>query len=208
MTSGSKRSDERAIRAPQAWALIAALLCAAALAGWPMPRESLDWQPGLAFTQPWRSVSAVAVHYNGIHLAGALAGTVLTGALGWAAPVSARLVWAWLAAWPLTHFGLLVKPELLHYGGVSGVVHAGVAIVIVGLLVEGRRAQRLIGAAMLVGILIKVFGESPWGPALRYPEGWGIAVAPIAHATGAVAGAACALAALLLFPKTPESEPA
>jgi hypothetical protein len=130
---------------------------------------------------------------------------VLTGALGVAANVPARIVWAWLVAWPLTHLGLLIKPELLHYGGVSGVVHAGVAAVIVFLLVQPRRAQRLIGAAMLVGILVKVLGETPWGPALRYPEGWGIAVAPIAHATGALAGAVCALVFLLVRP-TPRAQ--
>ena len=193
------RFAEGRLRAAHAWAGVAALLCAAALAGWFVEREVLDWQPGLAFTQPWRALTAVAVHYNGIHLAGAVAGTVLTGALGFAANVPARLVWAWLAAWPLTHFGLLIKPELVHYGGVSGVVHAGVAAVIVFLLVQKNRPQRLIGAAMLVGILIKVLGETPWGPALRHPEGWGIAVAPIGHATGAVAGAVCALVALLMF---------
>jgi rhomboid family GlyGly-CTERM serine protease len=186
------------LRAAHAWAGVSVLLCVAALAGWQVDREALDWQPGLAFTQPWRALTAVAVHYNGIHLAGALAGTALTGALGFAANVPARLVWAWLVAWPLTHFGLLIKPELLHYGGVSGVVHAGVAAVIVFLLVQKKRPQRLIGSAMLVGILIKVFGETPWGAALRHPEGWGIAVAPIGHATGAVAGAVCALVALLL----------
>ena len=196
----------RALRPTHAWAGVAALLCAAALVGWPIERELLDWQPGLAFSQPWRAITAVAVHYNGIHLAGALAGTLLTGALGWAANVPARIVWAWLVAWPLTHFGLLIKPELLHYGGVSGVVHAGVAAAIVFLLVQKQGAQRLIGAAMLIGILIKVLGETPWGPALRHPEGWGIAVAPIAHATGAVAGAVCALIALLLF-KTDRPEP-
>ena len=196
----------RTLRATHAWAGVALLLCAAALVGWPIDRETLDWQPALAFTQPWRAITAVAVHYNGIHLAGALAGTVLTGALGVAARVPARIVWAWLVAWPLTQFGLLIKPELLHYGGVSGVVHAGVAAVIVFLLVQKQRAQRLIGAAMLIGILIKVLGETPWGPALRHPEGWGIAVAPIAHATGAAAGACCALIALLLF-KTDRPEP-
>ena len=196
----------RAFRATHAWGLVAALLCGFALVGWSLPRESLDWQPALAFTQPWRAFTAVAVHYNGIHLAGTLAGAVLTGALGVAAQVPARLVWAWLVAWPLTQFGLLIKPELLHYGGASGVVHAGVAAVIVCLLIRGPRAQRLIGAAMLIGILIKVLGETPWGPALRHPEGWGIAVAPIAHATGALAGAVCALIALLLHkPHRPDS---
>ena len=46
----------RALRPPYAWAAVAALLCLAALAGWPIEREKLDWQPGLAFGEPWRAM--------------------------------------------------------------------------------------------------------------------------------------------------------
>jgi rhomboid family GlyGly-CTERM serine protease len=180
----------------QPWAAVAALLLFCAVLGWHWPREGLDWQPALALTQPWRAVSAVAVHYQLIHLLGNVCGAILVGALGLAAQVPGRLAWAWLAAWPLTHWGLLLKPELLHYGGASGVLHAGVAAVTVYLLIKGQRSERWMGAALLAGLLIKVINEAPWGPALRYPEGWGMAVAPLAHATGTVAGAMCAAAAL------------
>ena len=64
-----------------AWAGAAVLLCLFALLGWPVTREWLDWQPRLAFTQPWRAFTAVAVHYSPMHLTGNLAGAVLTAAL-------------------------------------------------------------------------------------------------------------------------------
>lgn len=180
-----------------AWAGAAALLCLFALLGWPVTHEWLDWQPQLAFTQPWRALTAAAVHYSPLHLTGNLAGAVLTAAFGTAAQVSVRATWAWLAAWPLTHFALLIAPELTHYGGLSGVLHAGVAIVIVFLLVEGSRAQRAVASLILIGYCAKIISEAPWGPAVRHPAGWDIPIAPIAHATGAVAGVACAMIALL-----------
>jgi len=55
---------------------------------------------------------------------------------------------------------------------------------------------------VLLGFCAKLLSESPWGAALRHPAGWDIAVAPIAHATGALAGAVCAAIALLLRPRT------
>lgn len=177
-----------------AWVGVATLFAACALAGWAVPREAIDWQPSLAFSQPWRAFTAVGVHYSSAHLIGNLAGIALAGAYGVAAMASTRLAWAWIAAWPLTHFGLLVRPDLLHYGGLSGVVHAGVAAIVVWVLATGRtRAQRWVGALVAIGFIAKLLSESPWGATLRHPEGWDIAVAPIVHATGALAGALCAL---------------
>lgn len=185
-----------------AWAGVAALLGACALLGWPLPHAALDWQPALAFKQPWRAFTAIGVHYSVAHLAGNLAGVALAGVFGVVARVPARLALAWLAAWPLTQLGLLAKPELTHYGGLSGVVHAGVAAVITFLLITGTRAQRWVGSAVLLGFCAKLLSESPWGAALRHPAGWDIAVAPLAHATGALAGAACAAVALIIAPRT------
>lgn len=184
-------------RGATAWAGAAALLCLLALLGWPVSRELLDWQPRLALTQPWRALTAVAVHYSPLHLTGNLAGALLTAAFGIAAQVPPRAAWAWLAAWPLTHLALLIEPGLAHYGGLSGVLHAGVAIVIVFLLFDGSRAQRIVASLVLIGYCAKIISESPWGPAVRHPAGWDIPIAPVAHATGAVAGAACAMVALL-----------
>ncbi len=183
-------------RATFAWAGVAALLGFAAVLAWPVAHTAIDWQPPLAFSEPWRAWTAVAVHYSARHLGANLAGALLVGALGVVADVPGRAVWAWLAAWPLTQLGLLARPELAHYGGLSGVLHAGVAVVTVHLLAAGPRARRLIAAAILAGLCLKVLSEAPWGPALTHPPGWDIAVAPLAHASGALAGLLCALLAI------------
>jgi rhomboid family GlyGly-CTERM serine protease len=188
----------------RAWLGVAALLGCCALLGWPIAHTAIDWQPALAFSEPWRAWSAIGVHYSAQHLIANLAGIALAGAFGWAARVPARLAWAWMAAWPLTHLALLAKPELTHYGGLSGVLHAGVGVVAASLLITGSRAQRWVGAAVVAGLCAKLWSESPWGAALRYPPGWDIAVAPMAHLTGSIAGLVCAAVALVL-PRRPMS---
>jgi rhomboid family GlyGly-CTERM serine protease len=175
-------------------ALAGALVLGALLAA-PVDRETLDWQPALALAQPWRAWSAVFVHYSTLHLIANLAGAALVGAVGQAAPLPARSALAWFVAWPLTQLGLLLQPGLLHYGGLSGVLHAGVAVAGVHLAWAGRSRQRTIGLAMLAVLALKVLGEAPWGAALRHPSGWDIAVAPLAHATGALSGVICAVLA-------------
>ncbi|CAG1017873.1 hypothetical protein BURC_02573 [Burkholderiaceae bacterium] len=193
---GGRCLAEREQRAGAAgWLVFAALLAAGALLAWPAPRDALDWQPALALREPWRAFSAVFVHYSALHLAANLAGALLVGALGHAARLPTPSVIAWLAAWPLTQLGLLLQPELLHYGGLSGLLHAGVAVAGVHLVWRGAGGRRRVGLALLAGLAIKVVGEAPWAGALRHPGGWDIAVAPFAHASGALAGLLCALIA-------------
>lgn len=193
----------------RAWAALAALLCSlAVLAHW-LPAASIDWQPALAWREPWRAFSAAALHYSTLHLVANLAGAVLVGALGVTARLPMHVAVAWFVAWPLTQLGLLVQPALVHFGGLSGVLHAGVAAVSVHLLLAATGRPRWIGAATLAVVVVKVVSESPWGPPLRHPAGWDIAVAPIAHTSGALAGAVCAVLALGLqraaAPRSPAS---
>ena len=180
---------------PRAWAGLAALLVAGTLVAQVVPSTVLDWQPDLAATQPWRWWTAAFVHWSGQHLLGNLLATLLVAAYGVAAAVPLRVSLAWFGAWPLAHIGLLLQPDLLHYGGLSGVLHAGVAVVTLWLVWAGRGRRRAIGVAMLLGLLAKLVGEQPWGPALRQADGWDIAIAPLAHSTGAVAGAVTLLLA-------------
>ena len=194
-------------RSALAWLGLAALLAVGALLAWPLPRAALDWQPAFAFTEPWRAFSAAAVHYSGLHLGANLLGAALVAALGVVARVPLRMVWAWAVAWPLTQFGLLLKPELLHYGGLSGVLHAGVAVASLYLVVRGAGAQRWIGAAILAGTCVKVIGETPWGAPLRHGSGWDIAVAPLAHATGLIAGLLCAAVAEAVAGRSQKDQP-
>ena len=129
------------------------------------------------------------------HLLANLAGCAALALLGWAASLPRRAAGAWLAAWPLTQLGLWLRPDLLHYGGLSGVLHAGVAVLCVQLWLRGGRERR-IGIALLLGLTGKLLLEAPWGPALQAHEGWDIAITPFAHLSGAVAGLLCAAVGL------------
>ena len=196
MRSSAERDSDGG--AGRAWAGLAALLglLAAAVfvaatfdpATFAAATAWLDWQPALAWRQPWRAWSAASLHFSNLHLAANLAGAALVGALGWVGRVPRRTTLAWLVAWPLTQLGLLLRPELAHYGGLSGVLHAGVAAAALHLIVSARGPRRAIGAALLVALAAKVLSEAPWGEVLRHPAGWDIAVAPFAHASGFVAG--------------------
>ena len=82
------------------WVGFCALLGLAALLGHGIGPERLDWQPHLALAEPWRALTAVAVHYSNLHLAANLAGVALVAALGAAAEVPRRATGAWFVAWP------------------------------------------------------------------------------------------------------------
>jgi rhomboid family GlyGly-CTERM serine protease len=162
---------------------------AATLAAW------LDWQPALALAQPWRCITAAWVHLSGQHLAGNLVGAVLVAAYGQAAGCGRRATLAWALAWPLTHAALALQPSLTHYGGLSGLMHAGVAVACWQLLRGERGQRRAVGAAVLAMMALKLLLEAPWqGGPLRHEPGWDIAIAPLAHSTGALAGLLCAAA--------------
>lgn len=172
-----------------AWAGFALLaLLAPALVTGAGREPAIDWDPSRALAEPWRLWSAAWVHLNAKHLAVNALGAVLVAALG----VAARLPWracaAWAAAWPLTHAALWLQPGLASYGGLSGVLHAGVAVAAVWLLRATTRRTRAIGAALLCGLALKVVLEAPWRATLPFSDALGIATVPLAHAAGAVAG--------------------
>jgi rhomboid family GlyGly-CTERM serine protease len=180
------------------WLLVSALLGLAAVLAWCIDSAALDWQPRLAWSEPWRWWSAAFVHWSPLHLLANLLATALVAAYGWAARAPRAVALAWLAAWPFTHLALLARPELAHYGGLSGVLHAGVAAATVWLVMRGHGAQRAIGWMMLIGQSVKLFVEAPWGAALHAPGELDVAVAPLAHASGSIAGALCTLLVLRL----------
>ena len=168
-----------------------------------LARMALAWVPALVWSEPWRWWSAAWVHLSTRHLLANLAGAALLLLLGWVARLPRAAAWAWALAWPLTHLGLLLAPDLLRYGGLSGVLHAGVAVAAVALVREAAlRRDRVLGALLLAGLCAKVLGERAWAHTLVTPPGWDIAVAPLAHASGTVCGA---LAALLLVRSRPWS---
>ena len=66
------------------------------------------------------------------------------------------------------------------------------------LVLRGQGGQRTIGWLMLVGQSVKLLVEQPWGAAIHPPTELDVAVAPLAHASGSIAGALCTALALWL----------
>jgi rhomboid family GlyGly-CTERM serine protease len=147
-----------------------------------------DWQPALAGSEPWRAWTAAGMHLSLRHLLMNLAGCVLIGLLGSRTPLLPRDALAWCLAWPLCQWGLLLRPDLAHYAGLSGVLHAGAAIVAWRLLRSGRGRQRLVGGLLAAGLVLKLWTEHPWGPAVQAVPGWDFALAPWSHLSGVLAG--------------------
>jgi rhomboid family GlyGly-CTERM serine protease len=188
-------------RASRAWWCVAALLTTGSLLAAGVDPHRLDWEPGVALAQPWRWWSAAWVHWSDGHRWANLLGTLLVATLGWRAHCDRIDSAAWFLAWPITQLGLLLQPGLLHYGGLSGVLHAGVVIAACSLLRRERGGRRVVGAAILAGVALKVLLEQPWhGPPLRSSPGWDIALAPAAHLSGALAGVLCAAVAWRMSP--------
>lgn len=148
----------------------------------------LEWQAASAWHQPWRAWTAAFVHHDLQHLSANLAGCAVVALFGWAGRLPARAALAAAAAWPLTQLLLLWAPGLARYGGLSGVLHAAVAVAAVALLACGRGRQRRIGAAVWLGLLVKVLLETPWAGAVQTLAGWDFPVAVAAHASGLVSG--------------------
>lgn len=175
-----------------------------------LARLTLAWVPALAWSEPWRWWSAAWVHLSLLHLLANLAGAALVLLLGWVARLPREAAWAWALAWPLTHLGLLFAPDLQRYGGLSGVLHAGVAVAAVAMMrAAPLRRERVLGGLLLAGLCAKVLGERAWAHTLVTPPGWDIAVAPLAHASGTGVGVLLALALVLVRsrPWTPAPPP-
>lgn len=130
--------------------------------------------------------SAGLLHWNAAHWAGNALGLGLLVALAWRLRLGMRELLAWLLlAWPLGHALLqLTLHPLPDYAGLSGALHAGVALCSLHLLAQQPR----LGALLLLGLLGKLLLEEPWGPVLQPDPRWGGHTLPLAHACGAVAG--------------------
>lgn len=190
--------------ASRLWLTLCAGLAALCLLAWPLPREALDWQPALVAPEPWRAVTAAFVHWTPIHLGANLAGCAVLAWLGWRGGLGQRDALAGLIALPLTQLGLLLRPELQHYAGLSGELHALAAIAALTLFTR-RSRDRFIGAALVVGLAIKLALEQPLGAVLRETPGFDFPVAPFAHLTGALSGALAWSLTMRAIPGSPRT---
>lgn len=184
------------------WVLLAAALALAALCtaalGWAAPgaRAVFDWQHALAWQQPWRWWTAAVVHLGLLHLLANVLGCGVLAFAGMSARLPRRAAIAWAMAWPLSHLALLASPGVQRYAGLSGVLHAGVAVLAVELIVARRGRDRRIGLALAAGLALKLLLEQAWVTPVSLGGAWPFPVATFAHLTGVAAGAACAALAI------------
>jgi hypothetical protein len=134
-----------------AWVALAGLLCLGAIVvtaicteGGATPATAplanvLDWQPALGLREPWRLWTSAWVHWSGAHLLVNVAGGAVVAFVGWRGRLPAGAALAWFVAWPLTQVAMAalgadrVGAAMPHYGGLSGVLHAGVIVLALSL---------------------------------------------------------------------------
>jgi rhomboid family GlyGly-CTERM serine protease len=184
-----------------AWLLLGGALAAGALVGWWLPHETFAWHAPRALAQPWQLLTAAWVHLGSAHLLINLAGTLVVVGFGLLAGCGRRDAGAWLAAWPLTHALLWLDPDMQAYAGLSGVLHAGVAVACLALVTRARGLPRWVGVAVALGLLVKLVLENPLSAAVQHLSDWGFPVAVLGHTTGAAAGLVCGLVAWVTSPR-------
>lgn len=129
-----------------AWVALAALLCIGSIVVTAIAAEgasplaastladALDWQAAMGLRQPWRLWSCAWVHWSAAHLGVNVAGALAVAFVGWRARMSLLATLAWFLAWPLTQVLMAaigndrLGPVMSYYGGLSGVLHAGVIV--------------------------------------------------------------------------------
>ena len=148
-----------------AWVMLTALLCAGAAVATAMSAENgvvqatgplanaLDWQAALGLREPWRLWTCAWVHWSAAHLLVNLVGAIVVAFVGWRARLSAAAALAWFLAWPTTQLAMAalgserVAAAMPHYGGLSGVLHAGVVVLGLSLAWPVVRARTRLPAA-------------------------------------------------------------
>ncbi len=198
---GRSLADRR--DAGRAWPGLALLLLMSSVMLAAAPQAALDWQAASTWREPWRWWTAALVHVDSSHLLANGLGALAVAWFGHAAGCDRRDTAAWFIAWPLTQALLVLDPRLSQALGLSGVLHAGVAVAALSLVLRGHGLPRLLGAAVLLGLLAKLVGEAAWLAPVRMMPGWDFPVAVAMHASGAAAGLLCAGVAWATRPRGP-----
>lgn len=175
------------------WLLLCALHGVASMLLWWAPADTLallTWQADGGLRRAWTLWSSAWVHLNTPHLiSNQLALGVLT-AFVWVVRPPLASALAWLLAWPLVQAVLPLWPQIGYAVGLSGVLHAGVAVLAVHLLrqrialPQARRWGLLLG----LGLLAKLGLERGWNHPVVWDTANHMSVVRGAHLAGAFWG--------------------
>lgn len=181
------------------WWALGALLLAGSLAlslgvGVSPSPSAASWYATrrMLWSEPWRWWTSAWVHLSTAHLLLNLAGLLAVMLWGTVARPSAGAALAWLLAWPLSALLLSLDASWVRAAGLSGVLHAGVAVAALHLALHQRGVPRLVGTLVWTGLVVKVLVENLAAPPpLLGTPGWTVSTA--LHASGVVSGTLCVL---------------
>jgi rhomboid family GlyGly-CTERM serine protease len=153
----------------------------------------LQWDAANWMRQPWTLFTSALVHLSGAHLIANLLALGALAILGWSLGAGKPACIALLAAWPLGTMALQAWPQVTQYGGLSGLVHAAVAVLWAHAAARGKAYP--LSFVLFVALVFKLLTEHAWATPLAFDPDWGFNVVYAAHLSGTLAGAACGLVA-------------
>ncbi len=177
----------------RAWLVVCGLHGLGSVLFWWAPADALDtltWRADQWADRPWTLWTSAWVHVNAAHLIGNLLAMAALAVFSWVGRPSLRCALAWLAAWPLTQFTLLLWPQVGYAVGLSGLMHAGTMVLAVQLMFKRmpiHQARRW-GTLLALVVLLKMVTERGWW----YPVVWDrvneMSVVQAAHVSGVAWG--------------------
>ncbi|MDP3422988.1 MAG: hypothetical protein Q8S32_04430 [Burkholderiaceae bacterium] len=148
------------------------------------------WRADHWVQRPWTLWTSAWVHMNTPHLIGNQLAVGALAAMAWLLKPHAGAGAAWLLSWPLMVLCLPLWPQIGHYAGLSGLVHAAVAIVGLHLVLGEmriRKAQRW-GGMLLLGLATKLGLEGAWHWPVVWSDASDMSIVQAAHLAGAAVG--------------------
>jgi hypothetical protein len=186
-------------RPSRSWLVLCALHGVMSMLAWWARADVVDaltWQADGWTLKPWTLWTSSWVHMNTPHLIGNQLALGALTALAWVVRPTRACALAWVLAWPLLQLSLLLWPQIGYAVGLSGVLHAGIAVAAAQLLL-GRiavpQAQRW-GVLLVLGLLIKVLLEEAWFYPVVWNPGSNMSVVQAAHLGGVFWGGLMGLA--------------
>jgi rhomboid family GlyGly-CTERM serine protease len=150
--------------------------------------DALEWPQ-----RPWTLWTASFVHLSGGHLLANLLALTALAVLGWSLRAGTAATVALLLAWPLGTLSLLLWPAVKQYSGLSGLVHAAVAVLWAHAALDEE--SKPLSFILFAALGLKLLTEHAWSLPLAFDVDWGFNVVYAAHLGGALAGAGCGLLA-------------